>query len=326
MKQYSTRRLPVQRGPAAWGVLLGLHPEPNILDDDVTADFVIVGAGLAGLSAARRLTQIVPDAKVVVLEAGRLAEGAAGRNSGFMIDLPHNLPGAKRTEARGERQQIALNRQAQKFAGEAVQDYHIKPDYFERAGKISGAADIRTEAIIHREADHLTEIGEPFELLDAKSMYDITGSHYYYSGLYTPGTVMLQPAGYIRGLASGLVRDGVSIFENGAVSSFRREGSGWSVATTRGKVSAGKVILAVNGHLESFGLAKSRLMQMFFFGAMTSELRSDKIKMLSGHDRWGITSADPMGATVRRIDTGQGGNRIIIRAVAALRSGMESRA
>jgi glycine/D-amino acid oxidase-like deaminating enzyme len=27
----------------------------------------------------------------VLLEAGRVAEGAAGRNSGFMIDLPHEL-------------------------------------------------------------------------------------------------------------------------------------------------------------------------------------------------------------------------------------------
>ncbi len=42
-------------------------------------------------------------------------------------------------------------------------------------------------------------------------MHDLTGSRHYVSGLYTPGTVMLQPAGYIRGFGDGLRRDGVSV-------------------------------------------------------------------------------------------------------------------
>lgn len=39
-------------------------------------------------------------------------------------------------------------------------------------------------------------------------MRHITGSSYYSGGLYTPGTAMLQPAGYIRGFAAGLEREG----------------------------------------------------------------------------------------------------------------------
>jgi glycine/D-amino acid oxidase-like deaminating enzyme len=43
-------------------------------------------------------------------------------------------------------------------------------------------------------------------MLDAQAMRELTGSAHYVSGLYTPGTVMLQPAGYIRGLRRGLRR------------------------------------------------------------------------------------------------------------------------
>jgi glycine/D-amino acid oxidase-like deaminating enzyme len=49
-------------------------------------------------------------------------------------------------------------------------------------------------------------------MLDAQAMRAHRVRHYV-SGLYTPGTVMLQPAGYIRGLAAGLKRDGVTIHE-----------------------------------------------------------------------------------------------------------------
>ena len=57
----------------------------------MNADYLIIGGGFAGLSAARRLNQLEPTAKIVVLEACDIGEGPAGRNSGFMIDLPHNL-------------------------------------------------------------------------------------------------------------------------------------------------------------------------------------------------------------------------------------------
>ena len=61
------------------------------MDENQNADFLVIGAGFAGLSAARRLNQLQPDAKIVVLEACEVGEGPAGRNSGFMIDLPHDL-------------------------------------------------------------------------------------------------------------------------------------------------------------------------------------------------------------------------------------------
>ena len=93
-----TRRIathvPQHRGPAAWNVILGPQPNAEVADQNQSADFVIIGAGFAGLAAARRLTQLAPDSRIIVVDAGRIAEGAAGRNSGFMIDLPHELTSA----------------------------------------------------------------------------------------------------------------------------------------------------------------------------------------------------------------------------------------
>jgi len=322
---YRARSTPRHTGPAAWNAILPAQGPATPLEGDATADFAVIGAGFAGLSAARRLTQLVPGARVAVLEAGRVAEGAAGRNSGFMIDLPHELTSEDYAGVGDDRALIALNRMAQDFGRDAVEEYGIDLAFFDPAGKVNGAASDAAHAHNESYARHLASLGETSEMLDAQAMQALTGSAHYRSGLYTPGTVMLQPAGYVRGLADGLRRDGVAIHEGSPVTALTRQGDAWQVETAKGRLSAGRVILTVNGHLESFGLARGRLMQVFLFATMTPELDADTLARLGGQPRWGVTPSDPMGTTMRRIDRAQGGNRIVTRTCAVLRPGMAVR-
>lgn len=324
MTAFTARRTPVHRGPAAWSAILPGQPAPVPLPVDTTVDVAIIGGGFAGLAAARRLRELDPTVTVAVLEASRLAEGASGRNSGFMIDLPHELTSDDYAGHGDDRGMIALNRRAIAFAKDAVQDYGIKPDYFDPIGKVNGAASDTADALNRSYAKHLTSLAEPNERLDAQGMYQLTGSRHYVSGLYTPGTVMLQPAGFVRGFGEGLRASGVGIWEQTPVTAFVRTGSGWTVTTPRGRVTAGKVILANNGHLESFGFASNRLMHVFLYASMTVELPTDTLKSLGGQPRWGITPSDPMGTTMRRIDSALGGNRIITRTCASFLPGMEA--
>lgn len=318
MTAYVAQRLPVHRGPAAWSALLPGQPEPVVLDNDESADFAIIGAGFAGLSAARRLHQLNPAASILVLEATRIAEGASGRNSGFMIDLPHDLASDNYggSDVAAARELIGLNRAAIAFAKGAAEDYGIDPHYLDPAGKVNGAVSEAADRLNASYAAYLSHIGEPSEWLDMQAMFELTGSRYYRSGLFTQGTLMLQPAGYIRGLARGLRRAGVKLYENSPATRLERSGDGWSIATPAAKVRTAKVILANNGQLESFGFAKNRLMHIFLYASMSEELDKAALKALGGSSRWGVTPSDPMGTTMRRIDAGQGGNRIITRTCA----------
>ena len=324
MRRYSARHFPVLPGTAGWNALIENYASPATpLVEDSTADFVVIGAGFAGLSAARRLRQLQPAARIAVLESGRLAESSAGRNSGFMIDLPHDLISNDYVGAGDNTKQIQLNRAAIAYAQEATGDYGIRADYFDLAGKVNGAASAKADRQNESYSRHLAKLGERFELLDAQGMHELTGSRHYVSGLYTPGTVMLQPAGYIRGLGAGLLRDGVKIYENSPVLDFEREAGHWRVQAAGGSISTPRVLLTVNGHLESFGASRGRLMQVFLFAVMTPELNADQLARLGGAPRWGLTPADPMGTTVRRIDSGQGGNRVVTRTISKMRPGMK---
>ncbi len=305
-------RLPRDPGPAAWNRLLPDPPPPERLEHAIAADWLVIGAGFAGLTAARRLRQLHPGEDIVVLEASRVADGPAGRNSGFMIDLPHDLSSSDYGGAVDhDRAQIEDNRQAIAFAQAAQQDYEMPAEALVLSGKTNAAASDGGHQHNVDFANHLSALGEPCEMLDAHQMRQMTGTAFYQSGLYTPGTAMLQPAMYIRGMADGLRHQGVQIFEFSPVLALDRHGT-WVARTPKGRVTAPKVVLAVNGHLNSFGKLRGRLMHVFTYASMTRALTPDEVKRLGGQPTWGATPSDPMGSTIRRI-SGLGGDRIVVR-------------
>lgn len=96
--------------------------------------------------------------------------------------------------------------------------------------------------------------------------------------------------------------------------------------TPSGTLTAAKVILATNGHLESFGFKSGRLMHIMLNACMTAELPREALTALGGHKTWGLTPSDPMGCTVRRIATPEGGYRIVIRQGGYYRPRMQTSA
>lgn len=304
---------PKDPGPAAWQSILPDKQPMDPLNGDHTSDWLVIGGGFTGLSAARRLRQLCPQDRICLLEARKIAEGPAGRNSGFMIDLPHDLASENYGgDLAKDQQQIQRNRAAIDFAEQACAEYALPSECFVRSGKINAAASDTGHANNQNFAKHLSALGEPYEHFDAVTMREITGTDYYASGLYTPGAAMLQPALYIRGLTHGLTADDVGIYENSPVNRLEKVGAEWVAGTPAGQITAPKVILAVNGSVEKFGYFKRRLMHVFTYASMTRALTDQEVKTLGGHAVWGCTPANPMGTTVRRI-SGTGGNRIIIR-------------
>src|SRR5215471_11291558 len=57
------------------------------LDDDATADVVVVGGGFLGLWTAWQLKELEPEVDVLVLETGVCGHGPSGRNGGFCETL-----------------------------------------------------------------------------------------------------------------------------------------------------------------------------------------------------------------------------------------------
>ena len=309
MTTTSVKRLPVENGVSGWESISHRWFPARSLDGNATADWLIIGAGFAGLSAARRLLELRPHDRIAILEASEVGKGTSGRNSGFMIDVPHNLSSGEYSSggADATRLEMAQNRTAIAFAKAAAAEYGMSRETVDPAGKINAAATARGMRLNASFGQSLRGAGEKHVFLDAGEMRDITGTDYYLGGLYTPGAVLIQPADYIRKFAAGL-SPRIDLFERSPVTSMKREGGTWTATTPRGTVTAPKVIVGVNGHIDDFGHFGGRLLHIFAYASMTAPLPAGE----AGRDRWALLPADAMGATVRKITSG-GQSRIVIR-------------
>ena len=62
----------------------------KILKKNEECEWLIIGAGYTGLSAARKLAQIHPNQKIILVDAQLAGEGASSRNSGYLVETTLN--------------------------------------------------------------------------------------------------------------------------------------------------------------------------------------------------------------------------------------------
>ena len=172
--------------PSGWYEILPEPPPLRRLSGQQKADWVVVGAGFTGVAAARRLAELAPNSRVVLIEAQHAGMGASGRNAGFIIDVPHN---SDATAGAGEanRRMLRLNRFAIAWLQELVEKHQIRCDWRAR-GQYRVAA---TTAGV-RGADPIAGVGDALALpqevlsreqiagrLDTKAVKEYLGEAYH---------------------------------------------------------------------------------------------------------------------------------------------------
>ena len=74
------------------GWINDLNPRSNhkTVSSNLNSEWLIIGAGFTGLSAARKLAQLYPTQKIFLVDAQLAGEGASSRNSGYLVDTTLN--------------------------------------------------------------------------------------------------------------------------------------------------------------------------------------------------------------------------------------------
>ena len=80
----------VNDNSCSWVNDLGLRNNIVTLSSDLECEWLIIGAGYTGLSAARKLGQLYPNQKILIVDAQLAGEGASSRNSGYLVDTTLN--------------------------------------------------------------------------------------------------------------------------------------------------------------------------------------------------------------------------------------------
>ena len=300
-------RLPQDDRTNGWSAILPErtpHPE---LRGDAAADWIVLGAGYAGLAAARRLAENRPEERILLIDAGQAGENASGRNSGFAIDLPHNV-GSSLSELEAGSRFMRLARAAIAHLEEVVQREGIACDW-SRSGKYHTAVSPRgAREVLEPFRREMEALGEPHEWIDGAALRKALGSPHFTAAVYTPGCILMNPAALTRGLADTLPAN-VTVHENSPVTE-AEFANGVQLATPHGTARAPRMILAVNGFSEQFGFHPRRFLHLISHGSLTRPLTAQEHEALGAPQPWGLTPANAFaGITMRYTED----RRILVR-------------
>ncbi len=303
------RRLPRDDESNGWTAALSRRRPARPLRGAEKADFAVIGAGFAGLAAARRLAELAPERRIVLLEAQRVGDGSSGRNSGFIIDLPHEAESLGADATGLQERVLRLNRFAIGRLRELVKQERIECEWSE-SGMYRGAVMARASRFLDPYERMIRRLGIPCKRLDRRQLESRLGTSLYHDAVYSAGTVLVQPAALVEGLARNLPGN-VELFEQSPVSSVET-GQGIRMTAGEGSLTAGKVILAVNGLVPAFGHYPRHLFNLGLWASLSRPLTDVERQKLGSEPAWGMTPADPRGGvTVRLTPCG----RLLVRAI-----------
>jgi glycine/D-amino acid oxidase-like deaminating enzyme len=299
--------LPSDDWTNGWTALLPKPSPPRRLIGTQRTDYAVIGAGLAGLAAARRLAELKPAARIILLEAQRVGDCSSGRNSGFIIDLPHEAESLGEVAYEHQRRVLRLNRFAIARLRQLVERHAIQCQWAER-GMYRGAVTSEASRFLDPYENMIRRLGVSCKRVTRSDLQRRIGTSLYSEAVYSPGTILIQPAALVRGLAEHLPQN-VELYENAPVISLT---NGRVIATPDATISAGKLVLAVNGLLPAFGFMRGRLINLGLWASMTRELKDSELALLGSEANWGMTPADARGGITMRLLASR---RLLLRAI-----------
>jgi glycine/D-amino acid oxidase-like deaminating enzyme len=214
------------------------------LDGDAECDVVIVGGGYLGLWTAWHLSELEPEARVVVLERELCGFGPSGRNGGFVNGYWDKVPRLAREYGPGPA--LALGWAADNAVvaiGEWCRDNDVDA-WYRPAPQIQVAASPAQEGIwLERTRGcEALGVGGRYRSLTPDEVAAHVRSPVFGGGAALTSAATVQPARLCFGLREAVRRKEVRIFEHSPV----RRVLGDGVETRAGTVKARAIVLATN--------------------------------------------------------------------------------
>jgi gamma-glutamylputrescine oxidase len=221
------------------------------------ADVVVVGAGVAGCSAALHLAK--RGYRVVLLEAHTVGYGASGRSGGQTIFGLAASQAALVAEVGREaaRRMFDMSIEALDLTQSLIREYAIDCDY--RANHVHVA--VKPRHVVELDAWAKELHGDygytSARLLNRDELAEHVRSERYLSGLIDSNSGHLHPLKYTQGVARAAASAGAAIFEKSTVLRYQA-GPELLVHTAQGSVRCAHLVLCANAYIGALAPSLAR--------------------------------------------------------------------
>ena len=305
------------KNQCGWIALAGTSPGRDHLKGPEKADWLIIGAGITGLSAAHSLAEMYPEARIVVVDRQRAAQGASARNSGYAVS--HENPGDDELIGHSGFAGFEVDSAIGCAAGEEVRKrisrHGIECEYRD-SGYYFAVNDPAKLTHIEAKLKTLSAVGASAQFLEGGQLAQKLGTRHYRAAIWCGnGNALLQPAKYVKGLLDALPAN-VTVFENTEISGLEPVRGGVRAIGTQGSIEAGQVLVSLNAFIPRAGIDNSATFPMELSASLTRPLSDREYAAIGSVEPWGVLSTRPLGATVRLTPD----RRVMIRNTAEYRT------
>jgi glycine/D-amino acid oxidase-like deaminating enzyme len=282
----------------------------NIINKNQKCDWLIIGAGYTGLSAARKLGQLHPDKKIILVDAQLAGQGASGRNSGYLVDTTLNDGFTSTKELFEYEKKTKIYKLGIETVKNFVKEYQVDCDWNE-CGKYFASSDIKDNKILENFSKTLNKLGHEHKILLKDDLIHKLGTKFYNLALYTKGGILINPGKLAIAMIKALPEN-VKLFENSELLNWENNNLKINCKFKNAEVITSNIIFCTNGFLRSLGIKKKYIFPLTLTASLTRKLSNDEYKLIGEPKEWGVLPVKPMGATIRMTND----KRILIRNTA----------
>ncbi|MDC0622014.1 FAD-binding oxidoreductase [Candidatus Pelagibacter sp.] len=293
-----------------------LIPRTNIktLQSNEDCEWLIIGAGYTGLSAARKLGQLYQNQKIILIDSQLAGEGASSRNSGYLVDTTLNDGFTSNKDLDNYKKKTDIYDLGINTVKKFISEYQVDCDWNE-CGKYFASSKKEDEKILRNFSDTLKKLGFEHNLLSNNELSKRLGTNFYNVALHTKGGVLLHPGKLVRAMID-VLPDNVILYENSYLLNWNKNKDFISCKFQNGKIQTKKIIFATNGFLKSLGIKSNYNFPITLTASMTKQLSDSEFESIGKPKEWGVLPVRPMGATIRMTRD----RRILIRNTAEVHS------
>ena len=298
------------------GWLKQLQKRINIktLNQNLKSDYLIVGAGYTGLSAARKLSEIHKNKKIIIIDAQLAGEGGSSRNSGYLVDTTLNDGFTSNKDLKDYKKKVKIYDLGIEAVKRYVKEYQVDCDWND-SGKYFASSKVEDENKAKLFSNLLTNLNFKNKILFKDELYKRLGTSFYNVGIYTNGGILLNPAKLVRSMIDTLPET-IELFENTQLLHWKAANHKIECQFKNNKIITNNIIFCNNGFLRSLNIKKNYSFPITLTASMTRPLSDKEFQSIGSPLEWGVLPIRAMGATIRLTKD----RRILIRNTAEIQN------